>query len=103
MVSTLSVTTKISEESLIVNLIPNMGTVLQSELCAILTQRIRINIIHTIVFYQDAIVTVSIRVTYHGLNLSLGTMIVPFVVAPKSTFIYITIQKDWFLRQYLSP
>jgi len=74
----LLLSTQISKESLVINPIPDMGIVLQSELCAILTQRIRINIIHSIILYQDAIVTISIRVAYHGLYLSLCTMIYSF-------------------------
>ena len=71
-----------------------MGTVLLSELCAILAQRIWINIIHTIVLYQNTIVSICIRITYHSLYLSLCTMIVTFVVTPIRTFIYIVFQID---------
>ena len=71
-----------------------MSVILQPELSTILAQGIGINIIHTIVLNQDIVVTISIRVTYHSLNLSLCTMIVAFVVTPIRTFIYIAVQID---------
>ena len=90
----LGIATKISEESLIVDSIPYMRAVLLPKLCTILTQGVWIYIIHAVVLYQDAIVTIGIRITYHGLYLSLGTVIITFIVAPIRTFIYIAVQID---------
>ena len=92
--SIFGISTKISQEGLIINPIPNVGTILLSKLSTILAQGVWIDVIHTIVFYQDAIVAVSVRVTYHGFNLILCTVIVTFIIAPICAFVYIAIQVD---------
>ena len=41
-------------------LLPNVGTILLPKLGTVLTQGIWINVIHTVVLYQDAIVAIHI-------------------------------------------
>ena len=52
---------KIPQECLVVVLVPNMGAVLLPELRAVLAQRILVNVIHSIILYQNAIVSLCVE------------------------------------------
>lgn len=59
-------------------------------------QRVKVDVIHVVMLNQDAIIAILERITNHGSHLPLCAMVITFMVTPIRTFIYISIQIDWF-------
>ena len=58
-------------------------------------QRVEVDVIHVVMFNQDAIIAILERVTYHGSHLPLCAMVITFMVTSIRSLINVAVQVDW--------
>ena len=86
------ITAKIFEKRFVIGFIPHVTIISKLEQGTVTVKRIKVDVIHIIVFQQHSVVSVLKRVSYHRPHLPFCAMVIAFVVSSVSSLIHITIQ-----------
>ena len=90
------ISTKLSKKLLVIQLVEGVANVSILKLISIVLQRGHINVIHRMILYDIAIITILIGIANHRFHFAFLAMVVTFKVSLKGSFIYIAIDVHGF-------